>query len=580
MTSTRRKAPQKHFIIDALGPFFTAVPPRDEYNWSKVPFSELEHDDGLTESTIETVCTAFESYADTVARIGYSAVSIDDLAHMVIHPFYPGPLQQKLRTYQSLYTRLYAIASRHGLRVFVNTDIMFFNEAVRTHTRGSTARSLRLLVRTIRLHQRAFPHTAGIIVRLGESDGIDVDGDFHSELMVRTVRQCRRLIRALLPTFERHGTTLIVRSWTLGAFEIGDLMWNVRTFHRVFDGIYSDNLIVAHKFGETDFFRYLNLNPLFFESAPAKIVELQARREYEGFGEFPSFVGFDYERYARYLSDCENLRGISVWCQTGGWSHFDRLTYLRNSSLWVELNTGVALRIFRNGESAEQAVEAFLAERLPGADPDQFIQLLRYADQVIKELWYIPEFSRQRQYFRRTRVPPLLWNYWDHVIINHTLRKIIRRFVHERNEAIHDGYRMLQKVRRMQQLAEGLGLDGGDLEHQYAVCKVIAMGREYYLGDWDPKLARSITEEIQRYRQRYPHGFHIICDFSPVQLKKWMVKTIFRLSVRHTPNYRWIDRIFFLRFAALVYPIVNWWQKRRLPSFARSQAMGIQTLFK
>jgi hypothetical protein len=140
-------------------------------------------------------------------------------------------------------------------------------------------------------------------------------------------------VRSLLPLFERFDRLLIVRTWTLGAFEIGDLMWNELTFQSVFGGIESQNLVVSHKYGETDFFRYLNLNPLFYRGAHQKMVELQARREYEGFGEFSSFVGFEYERYARYLTDCDNVVGICVWCQTGGWSHFKRLTWLHRSSI-------------------------------------------------------------------------------------------------------------------------------------------------------------------------------------------------------------------------------------------------------
>jgi hypothetical protein len=371
-----------------------------------------------------------------------------------------------------------------------------------------------------------------------------------------------------------------VRSWTLGAFEIGDLMWNVDTFNRVFDGIYSDSLVVSHKFGESDFFRYLNLNPLFFQSHPAKLVELQTRREYEGFGEFPSFVGFEYERFARYLSECDNIAGVSIWCQTGGWTHLRKLTFLRDSSVWTELNTFAALRIFRDRWTAEQAATAFMQARGLAGTPEQFLVLLRLSDQVIRELWYIPEFARHRLYFRRTRVPPLLWVFWDTVMVTHSLRKVIRRFVHERKEAVHDGYRMLQKIRRMQQIARELGLGDEGLEHQYALFKILAMAREYYLLDWDAEHARKITQEADRYRRQYPEGFHIVCDFSPVHVKKWMVKTIFRLSLRTHPHYRLIDRVLLLRFAALVYPLVYWWQKRRLPSFARQQAMGIQVLFR
>ncbi len=576
----RQGGGERLYLIDALGPFFAACPDGGECNWSKVPFSSLETDGRLRAETADAIVAAFELFAQRVAALGYTAVTLDDLAHLAPHSFYPARLKTTIDDYRALYRRLFTIARTHGLDVFITTDVMFFNEAIERHTRGRDGAALRLLARTVRELFRGFSEVRGVVVRIGESDGIDVEGAFQSRLAIKTVRQCRRYIRSLLPLFERFDRLLVVRTWSLGAFEIGDVMWNPTTYRRVFGSIHSHSLIVSHKFGETDFFRYLNLNPLFFESGHRKIVELQTRREYEGFGEFPSFVGFDYERYARYLSECEEVTGIMVWCQTGGWTHLRRLTYLRDSSVWTELNTFVALRIFKEGMSAEEAAIAFAAQYLSRADPRELITLLRLADQVIKELWYIPEFAQHRMYFRRTRVPPLLWIFWDNIVINHTMRKVIRRFVHERKEAIHDGYRMLHKIRAMKEIGARFGIDGRYFDFQYDTFRILATAREYYLGPWDVEVARRIERLAAEYAGKYPEGFHVLCDFSPVRFKKWMIKTIFRLSLRSHPHYRLLDRYFLIRFASLIYPLVNWWQRRRLPDFAREQAMGIQVLFR
>jgi hypothetical protein len=439
---------------------------------------------------------------------------------------------------------------------------------------------MRFFYRSIRRLLKTFPEVEGIVLRLGEADGVDVDGDFHSQLLLRTARQGRRLIRTILPQLERKRKLLIVRTWTLGAFPIGDLIWNKDTYDAVFGGLDSESLIVSHKYGETDFFRYLNLNPLFYHGSHQKIIELQARREYEGFGEFPSYIGPDCERYARYSSLCEKVVGMSVWCQTGGWSHFDHTTFCGRSSPWNEINAFVALRIFRDGIAHEEALVRYVDECSPGTKPGALLDLLTLADRVVKELWYLPEFSRRRTYFRRNRVPPLLWIFWDTIVINHTLRKVIRRFVHERREAIHDGYRTLSKIKRMKKLAREAGLDERVFDYQYDTFRIVAAAREYYLGPWDSRLAAEIRHLARAYRERYPHGFHIQYDFSPVRLKKWLIKTIFKLSLRPHPHYRLIDRFFVIRFASLVYPLFHLWQKKRLPRFAREQAMGIQILFK
>ena len=94
---------------------------------------------------------------------------------------------------------------------------------------------------------------------------------------------------------------LILRTWTVGAYPVGDCIWHPQTLARCLEGISSPAFILSMKYGESDFFRYLPLNPQFFATKVQKMIELQARREYEGCGEYPSFIGGDCEHYARQL---------------------------------------------------------------------------------------------------------------------------------------------------------------------------------------------------------------------------------------------------------------------------------------
>ncbi len=139
-----------------------------------------------------------------------------------------------------------------------------------------------------------FPEISGIIARIGEGDGRDVKGLLRSELCLRRPGQLNHLLKTLIPLFERENKRLILRNWTVGAYSIGDFIWHRKTLARVLAGIDSRVFVLSLKYGESDFFRYLNLNPHFFDTPVQKIVELQARREYEGCGEYPSFIGADY----------------------------------------------------------------------------------------------------------------------------------------------------------------------------------------------------------------------------------------------------------------------------------------------
>lgn len=310
----------KLFLIDTLSPFFVSLPAGEEYNWSKVPFSLLERGEGLDREKEQIILEAFPLYLKKVKGLGYNAVTIDELCRMIQFDFYSKDLKIKLDSYKSFYHQIITMATNEGLGVFVTSDIMFYNQEIEDyigkHRKKATV--IELLKKAVEKLLREYPRVEGVIFRLGESDGMDVEGDFLSRLFIKKPEQCRKMIRGLIPIFEDLEKIMIIRTWTLGAYAMGDLMWNRDTMEKVFRNLNSECLVVSHKYGESDFFRYLNLNPHFFNEGPQKIIELQAKREYEGFGEFPCYIGKEYEKVKSYLQSANNMLGIMVWTQTGG----------------------------------------------------------------------------------------------------------------------------------------------------------------------------------------------------------------------------------------------------------------------
>ena len=242
-----------HYIIDAIAPF---VLPRciangQIVNWSKVPYSLLERNGAIPSLWRDQIIRRFDIYSSRVAELGFNALSIDDLAHLSYHPSYMFNLQEKIRRYAPFFERLFSVAAERRLDVFVNTDAAFA-PAGTTITPKTATDSMIVLCND--LFER-YPNVKGVILRLGECDGVDVKGEIRSNLAIRKAAHARTLIRELLGVFEHHRRLLIVRTWTVGAYEIGDLMWNPVTYEKVFGSIDSDNLIVSHKFGESDFYQ-------------------------------------------------------------------------------------------------------------------------------------------------------------------------------------------------------------------------------------------------------------------------------------------------------------------------------------
>lgn len=227
-------------------------------------------------------------------------------------------------------------------------------------------------------------------------------------------------------------------------------------YARTFDRIDSDRLVLSMKHGESDFFRYLAVNKQFFRGRHLRLVELQARHEYEGAGAFPSFIGGDYERCRNQLRAAPHLAGAIVWCRTDGWMRFRRLTFVERSPVWNEINTWVSVRLFRDGVTAAEAVESWRQAYAPHLDGARLLRLLRLSEEGVAELLYVDDFARQKFFFRRLRVPPLLSVFWDHVIVNHAMRQLLRCYVADGEAKILQARQALEKIAEMRRLVDRL----------------------------------------------------------------------------------------------------------------------------
>ena len=569
------------FLIDGTGPFFRGNA-RAQINWSKIDFSDLDAGGSIPEERCRQIGQDFRTFTGKAAAMGFNAVTLDDLAHLIDLPQYPDVLRRKIGQYRALYRDLFRIAAESGLRVFITTDLLFFNPAIDRLAGRSRRRARIFTADCCRRLFEDFPDVTGIVFRIGERDGVDVQGDFRSRLVLKTPSDARRMLETLLPVFEEQNRLLIFRTWTVGISGLGDLIWNRETFRRVFRGIDSPNLIISMKHGESDFFRFLPLNRLFFESEHRKLIEFQARREYEGFGRFPSFIGRDVEETRHQLAAARNMAGISVWCQTGGWSGCRRLTLLEAGGIWNEINTFVTLRVFRDRLSTDRALQAFCKEHLQTADWPALRELLDLSASVIKTLLYIDEFATRRIFFRRLRMPPLITVYWDHILINHLTRKFLRCYVSSScgRELVRSGYHALRKIRRMCRLAAELGLPQKDLEFQYDTFRIIAAARAYYFLPHPKRTLLLLQKMKKNYDTKWPEPrYNVHIDPRPFPLRRAIFRRVLSILMRRQSSYRRLDRVLGIVFYSTFRPFLRRLVRRFLPDFTRKQAMGVDSLF-
>ncbi|MEM9017089.1 MAG: hypothetical protein AAGC68_08740, partial [Verrucomicrobiota bacterium] len=264
----------------------------------------------------------------------------------------------------------------------------------------------------------------------------------------------------------------------------------------------------------------------------------------------------------------------------GGWTPFRRLAFLENSSVWTEINTFVALRLFKHGELVEEAVS-----HLPGVEsPASLLELLRLSEEVVTELLYLPDFARRRLYFRRVRIPPLIGVYWHHIFVAHGLKKMLNHFVEDGEASIRSGYAAMAKIRRMRALALECHLPEEDIEYMEYTFGIIALAREYFFRPYDTEIKKRLKKAKKAYKRRYPKGsrfrYSVKMDFEPFRLNGRYIAIFFNHLVRHRPSYRIIDRIIGLRLLSIAYFFLKRSRPKMVPKIARKSAMGIDAVFK
>ena len=567
------------FLIDAIGPFFRGYE-RKRVNWSKIPFAHLI-DAGPEDWT--AIENELRELAGKVLEQGYNAVTLDDLAHLAPHPLHEPEVAERIAFLRGKFERFFdMLHGEFGLKIYLTTDVLPMTPAL-SGALGDDPAVLDSYYRGLVCGVLDdFPQLAGLILRIGESDGNDVRDSIRTRLHVRSAGEANRLLRSLLPEFEKRGRELIFRTWTVGAHRIGDLIWHSGTLERTLEGMESPNLIVSMKHGESDFFRYLPLNQSFFRVRQRKLLELQARREYEGAGEYPWFIGWDCERFARERSGVENMAGISVWCQTGGWHRFRRRPFLGNDGrdIWIRLNTAAAIAVFKYGKPADTTVDDLLGpERAAAA-----LELLDHADTVIRELLYIGGFAEQKLFFRRVRIPPLLHVYWDSLFINHGVRKLMRNFVGDSDRALAAGEAAADLFPGMISLARESGLPEDDIEHMRDFFHLVLLARRYYFLPFDESLAEQIRSAKTDYKQRWPkekrQRYRIKISFEPIRVKRRILAVAASVLLRRKRGYRWVDRIFVLHLVGIAYRVLKPRDPAAMPKFLRKSAMGVDVLFK
>ncbi len=571
-------------IIDCLGPFFSGK--EKMQNWSKIPFAQFESRTGdLDTESLEYQKTIldFEHIIKCAHSYGYNAISLDDAVHLSTFPSYPKDFQQKLNRYKALYERCFSIAKKYKFKIFINYDLI----SLPTHfTLDDSPQIYAQKVITEGLNN---PSVDGLILRFGESDANDVQGDFKSQPLIKTSRDLNHLLEAIAPIAQGLEKQCILRTWSVGVGPIGDLSWNFNTLKNSINTVAQNpSFVLSLKPSETDFYTTKYINPIFKDIAQnfpklKCILETQSAPERGGFGELhPLCMGWEYASlFTQAKKQNPNFIGIMAWAQTGGWTQ----TYLRprtfiDSISWSALNTYLLSKLWDkttpkddkdlHDTYIEKLIGAWLSleaktHHLPWAKKADLKLLKEYLYRYYRiyiKILYPKSFVVQKKFFRRFMVPPLMWMHWDQIKINPLVISLYLYFgTYSRKERLL----LQQKVDHVCALAKKLNLPNHEFQES-CLRLFLAIRTGVLKGFITPKLHLRIKNFNRKYPQTY--GFDIKDD--PVNSR--FLKLAWKILLRKKHRYRTIDKIFML---PVISDLLGNLIIQRIPPEDRDQCMGI-----
>ncbi len=382
----------------------------------------------MDESEFGRVRADWTAYVRRMAAYGNNAIVVPLFLELItfdrVPSVYAGTdFAARHRAVRARFRELFALARRAGMGIYLATDMAALTPPLDRYLRrnGRLDATDPALWATYRAaFEEAFaelPEVQGVVVRIGEAGSLygRAGWDYRSEFLVGSVAGLRAMLHELLPVFETRSRTLVLRSWSVGVGELGDLHTNPATYARAFDDIESPSLVISTKFQEGDFYRPLPINPTLLAGRQKRIIEFQARREFEGFAAFPNYTGALHARALNVLRKANaNVVGTWIWTQNGGPLRAGPMSlYPRHGFwLWIDANAYVTSRLaVEAGRTSADLAREWVRRELTtdSTAVEALTDLLLLSPAALDRGFYIAPFAETRVRLGGFEVPPLLW---------------------------------------------------------------------------------------------------------------------------------------------------------------------------
>ncbi|MFC5381872.1 hypothetical protein [Aquipuribacter nitratireducens] len=392
----------------------------------------------LDPNALDRVDAQWRAYVDRMVAYGYDGVVVPGFLEYVTfagvgdgHAVYPAgsPYVGRAEAMRAQVGAMWAYADTMGMDVVMVTDMLALTEPLEAYLEaqpgGLDADSVRLWdVYAAGLDEllREMPFVDGLMIRVGEAGAVyNLDGwDYYSALEVTTDAQVRAMLHTFGDVTAAHDADLFLRSWSVGVGEVGDLHTNPDTYERVLGDGSLDDVVVSTKFVAGDFDSWLPLNPTLLAGDQDRLVEIQARREFEAFSAFPNDTTGDHAAALRQVAAADaGLDGVWVWTQGGGPQRAGPMSLYLTTGWWepYDLQVWTSAQLAWDPQADVDALERGWLRRTWSEEPETVAALsgvLARSRAAVLDGLYVRTFAEQEVRAFGLEPPPMLWVFkWD-----------------------------------------------------------------------------------------------------------------------------------------------------------------------
>ncbi|MEM8885031.1 MAG: hypothetical protein AAGD14_13245 [Planctomycetota bacterium] len=464
----------------------------DDYTHTLRAFHRIEDDAAARARAVAQM----ETYANRMAASGYNGVVLPAFLDLLDRANPKAPERRRaLRA-------ILAPARALGFDVVFRTDMLALTKLFEQQLVGLDPddpafwRAYAGAVDELFSH---FPEITGLMVRIGEAGGCYNDDEHaqYSKLGVTTPARVRAMLRALASAADRHGKQLFLRTWSIGVGDVGDLHTNPASLARVMEGLDLDNLVLSTKHVQGDFGSYLPVNPTLRVGTTPRLVEFQSRREFEGCGAYPNYVGALHQASLQALRDAP-IDGVWVWNQNGGPQRAGPATLFpfHGEDAWIDLNTYATGRLAWDPDADLSGITRDWIRARWTDDPTSvraLEQMLALSRDAVRKGLYVGAYARRRVLAAGLEPPPMAFVFWNLPGGAHsTLTSLFRASRDELDEAVVEGEEAVAVAERMRALVAGARFR--DASDRTSVLAAI---------DYELDLLRTLSSYREAFLQHY-----------------------------------------------------------------------------